>query len=263
VIADKGRFASHIWEFMGLQGRIAVVTGGASGIGAAIARQLSRDGAAVAILDLDKDGAAEVAREIEKSGGRALGVRANVAVPGSVSTAIDQVETELGPVGILVNNAGFGGIVPLASMTTSQWDRMIAVHLSGTFHCTRAVVNGMIERRAGRIVNISSVGGLVGAPGNVHYSAAKAGILGFTKALAAELGPSGVTVNAIAPGLIETPILRAAGLDEQAIQNLKGMVPLGRIGQPEDIASACAYIASDAASFLTGQVISPNGGAWR
>src|SRR6266849_6039379 len=196
---------------MGLQGRNAVVTGGASGIGRAICLRLARDGADVGVLDLDRAGARRVADEVVALGRRATAVEADVASAASVKAAVEQVHAALGPVHVLVNDAGIAGLVPLHEMTEEQWDRMIAVHLKGAFNCTRALLGDMLAAGWGRIVNISSVAGLRGAPQLVHYSAAKAGLLGFTKALAGEVGPAGITVNAIAPGLIDTPALGLAG----------------------------------------------------
>jgi NAD(P)-dependent dehydrogenase (short-subunit alcohol dehydrogenase family) len=183
-----------------------------------------------------------------------------------IDAAVERIHQELGPIHILVNDAGIGEFVPLAAMREEQWDRMIAIHLRGTFNCTKAVVQDMIDAKWGRIVNISSVAGLAGAMGLVHYSAAKAGIIGFSKALAQELGPMGITVNAIAPGLIDTPILRKSEIPEEQIQGFieaaVGRTPVRRVGVPDDIAAACAYLVSEEASFFTGQVVSPNGGLY-
>lgn len=251
---------------MGAATRNAVVTGGASGIGRAISLRLARDGANVAIFDLDRPGAEEVAEKITALGRKVVVYQVDVANRVQVEAAVQQVRRELGPVHILVNDAGIGEFVPLAQMSEAQWDRMIAVHLSGTFHCTKAVIQDMVEARWGRIVNISSVAGLGGGAGLVHYSAAKAGIIGFTKALAQEVGPMGITVNAIAPGLIDTPILRKSDLPEEQVQQfietVVGRTPVRRVGIPDDIAAACAYLVSEEASFFTGQVISPNGGMY-
>ncbi|MGH7818937.1 MAG: SDR family NAD(P)-dependent oxidoreductase, partial [Candidatus Binatia bacterium] len=195
-------------------------------------------------------------------GRRALALRVDVADSGGVAEAVAKARRELGRIQILVNNAGIGEIAPLVQMTEAQWDRMIAVHLKGVFNCTRAVVEEMVASGWGRIVSTSSVAGLSGAPGFVHYSAAKAGILGFTKALSLELGATGVTVNAIAPGMIDTPILRKAAVTEEMIRRVVDRSPAKRIGRPEDIAAACAYIVSEEAGFLMGQVLSPNGGTY-
>ena len=246
---------------MGLKDRIAVVTGGASGIGRAISHRLARDGAHVAIWDRDISGARKVAAEIAESGRRVVAVETDVSSFTDVEKAADRVRRELGKISILVNDAGYGEIVPLAQMSEAQWDKMIAVHLKGTFNCTRVVVADMIDAHWGRIVSLSSVAGLKGAPGFVHYSAAKAGITGFTKALAFELGSTGITVNAIAPGLIDTPILKASSVRDDTIAAIVRQTPVARIGIPEDIAACCGYIVSEEASFLTGQVLSPNGGS--
>jgi NAD(P)-dependent dehydrogenase (short-subunit alcohol dehydrogenase family) len=243
-----------------LKGRNAIVTGGASGIGRAIGLRLAREGCNVAILDRDISAARRVAAEIAELGRRVLAVEVDVASFGDAETAADRVRRELGKVAILVNNAGHGEITPLVQMTEAQWDKMIAVHLKGTFNCTRAVIADMIDARWGRVVSISSVAGLRGAAGFVHYSAAKAGIAGFSKALALELGSSGITVNAIAPGLIDTPILKASSIRDETVAAIVRHTPVGRIGAPDDIAACCSYIVSEEASFLTGQVLSPNGG---
>ena len=247
---------------MALKDRIAIVTGGASGIGRAIGLRLAREGCNVAIWDRDISGARRVVTEIAGFGlgRRVLSVEVDVASFGDVATAADRVRREVGKIAILVNNAGYGDITPLAQMTEDQWDKMIAVHLKGTFNCTRAVIADMIDARWGRVVSISSVAGLRGASGFVHYAAAKAGIAGFSKALALELGSSGITVNAIAPGLIDTPILKSSLMRDETVAAIVRHTPVGRIGAPDDIAACCAYIVSEEASFLTGQVLSPNGG---
>ena len=247
---------------MSLDGKNAIVTGGASGIGRAISLRLARDGANVAILDLDAAGAARVAGEVGQLGRRSVAAIVDVADARSVGEGVASARRELGAISILVNDAGIGEIAPLADMTEGQWDRMIGVHLKGTFNCTRAVIGEMIAAGEGRIINISSVAGLAGAVGFVHYSAAKAGVLGFTKALAQEVAATGVTVNAIAPGLIDTPILGKAGLADDLVKKIVERMPVRRIGRPDDIAGACAYLASEDAAFVTGQVVSPNGGSW-
>jgi NAD(P)-dependent dehydrogenase (short-subunit alcohol dehydrogenase family) len=251
---------------MSLSGRNAVVTGGASGIGRGICLRLAREGANVAILDLNLAGAEKVAAEITALGRKAVACQVDVVNRTQVDAAIERVHKDLGPVHILVNDAGIGKFVLLAEMSEEAWDEMIAIHLKGTFNCTKAVVQDMITAKWGRIVSISSTAGLGGAAGLVHYSAAKAGIVGFTKALAQELGPMGITVNAIAPGLIDTPILRVGGAITQRMQRFIDMTvkhsPVRRSGVPDDIAAACAYLASEEASFFTGQVMSPNGGMY-
>ena len=244
---------------MGTSARVAVVTGGASGIGRAIALRLARDGAAVAILDVDETGARAVAGSL----GRALAVRTDVATTESVAAAVERVRRELGPVQILVNGAGIAAFEPVAQMSEASWDRMIAVHLKGTFNCTKACLPDMVSAGWGRVVSIASVAGLNGGgPGLSHYAAAKAGMIAFTKSIAHEVGPAGVTANAIAPGLIDTPLLDRSGMPEDIRRMIVERSAVGRIGTPDDIAAACAYLVSEEASFVTGQVLSPNGGGW-
>ncbi len=251
---------------MSLVGKNAMVTGGASGIGRGICLRLAREGANVAILDLNLSGAETVAAEVEALGRKSVACKADVANRAQVDAAIEQVRTALGPIQILVNDAGIGKFVLLSEMSEEAWDEMIAIHLKGTFNCTKAVVQDMVAAKWGRVVNISSTAGLGGAAGLVHYSAAKAGIIGFTKGLAAELGPLGITVNAIAPGLIDTPILLKGGVlsgrMQKFIQQTANRAPVRRNGAPDDIAAACAYLVSEDASFFTGQVVSPNGGMY-
>jgi len=197
---------------------------------------------------------------------RGLGVRGaaveiDVSSADRVGAGIERVRKELGPIAILVNVAGIGEFVPLMQMTEAQWDRMLGVHLKGTFNTTRACVPDMIAAGWGRIVNVASVAGLNGGgPGLSHYAAAKAGIIGFTRAIAQELGPMGITVNAVAPGLIDTPMIRTAGAPDSLYDAVVKRTPVRRLGQPEDIAVAAAFLTSDDAGFTTGQVLSPNGG---
>lgn len=246
---------------MSLAGKVAVVTGGGSGIGRAIALRLARDGARVAVLDLRPEAADEAVGAIRAAGGVAVAHPADVAQSASVARAAERVRAELGPVAILVASAGIAGFEPLAQMSEASFDRMIAVHLKGTFNACKEFAPDMTAAGWGRIVNLSSAAGLNGGgPGLAHYAAAKAGIIGLTKALALELGPAGVTVNAIAPGLIDTPLIRSAGAPPDLYDAVVKRLPVGRIGQPEDIAAACAYLVSPEAGFFTGQVLSPNGG---
>jgi len=242
---------------------VSIVTGGASGIGRAIALRLARNGGDVAILDVDVAGAERVAREVTALGRRALAVETDVASSASVRAAVERVHREFAPVGILVNAAGIASFVPLLQMTEETWDRLVAVHLKGTFNCTRAVLPDMIAARWGRVVSIASVAGLNGGgPGLAHYAAAKAGIIGFTKAVALEMAGFGITVNAIAPGLIDTPLLDRSGMPREVRERIVQQMPVGRIGAPDDIAAACAYLVAEDASFVTGQVLSPNGGGY-
>jgi NAD(P)-dependent dehydrogenase (short-subunit alcohol dehydrogenase family) len=247
---------------MALHGRNALVTGGASGIGRAIALRLAADGADVAVLDLRADAARTVADEIARNGRRAVAVEIDVGDAASVTRAVAEARAALGPLHVLVNSAGIADFVPLGDLDEERWQRMLNVHLNGTYRVTRAVFADMTAAGFGRIVNIASAAALNGGgPGLAHYAAAKAGIIGFTKALAHELGPSGVTVNAIAPGLIDTPLIHGAGAPAGLYDTVVARLPVRRIGQPLDIAAACAYLTSEDAGFCTGQVLSPNGGA--
>jgi len=247
---------------MSIEGKTAVVTGGASGIGRAICTRLAGLGVNVAILDLDQTGAEETARKVVAAGRRALPIKVDVSSAAGVTAAAEKVHSNLGAIHILVNDAGICEIAPFVEMSEAQWDRMIAVHLKGTFNCTRAVLPDMIEAGWGRIVNLASVAGLSGAPGFTHYAAAKGGIIAFTKALAHELGPSGITVNAIAPGLVDTPMTRTGLLSDEMIEMAVTGAPVQRMGTPDDIAAACTYLVSEDAGFTTGQVLSPNGGRY-
>lgn len=240
--------------------RTAVISGAGSGIGRSVALKLARTGLRVAALDIDRSAAQRTAAEI---GGEALAVAADVADGDAVQGAVDQIRAALGPIAVLVNVAGIGGFMGLLEMGRADWDRMIAVHLTGTFNCTRAVVPDMVAAGWGRIVNTASVAGLSGGgPGLSHYAAAKGGIIGFSKALAHELGPSGITVNCIAPGLIDTPMIRSSMVsDEIRARAIEG-APVRRIGQPDDIAAVCAFLVSEESGFMTGQVLSPNGGRY-
>ena len=243
-----------------LSGRSALVTGGASGIGRAIARRLAADGAAVAVLDLDRPGGEAVAAEIVKSGGKSVAVTADVSDGAAVREAVGRARAAVGPVHVLVNNAGVCSFFPFETLEESEWDRMFAVHVKGAFHCTKAALPDMIAAGWGRIVNVSSVGGLKGAPALTHYAAAKAALVGFTRALCTEVGVHHVTVNAIAPGLIDTPLLGKSRMPQAIVKTSQEQLPVRRIGRPEDIAAACAYLVSPEASYVTGQILSPNGG---
>jgi len=244
-----------------LEGRNALVTGGASGIGRAIALRLAREGARVAIADVNLASAKQVAESADALHAGAIALEVDVSSSAAVVRGVEAARSRLGPLTVLVNDAGIAGFATLLEMSEADWDRMIAVHLKGTFNVSRACLPDMVAARWGRIVNIASQAGLNGgSPGLTHYAAAKAGVIGFTKALAHEVGPLGITVNAIAPGLIDTPLIRRAGAPADLYDRVVEGMPARRIGQPEDIAAACAYLVSDEASFFTGQVMSPNGG---
>jgi 3-oxoacyl-[acyl-carrier protein] reductase len=244
--------------------RIAIVTGAAGGIGAAVARTLARDGLAVAVLDLDKTACEKTVAAIESAGGSAVPVACDVADEMSVTAAVEQTATELGAPTVLVNNAGIIRDNLLFKMTVEDWDAVANVHLRGAFLMSRAVQRHMVEAGFGRIINLSSTSAL-GNRGQANYSAAKAGLQGFSKSLALELGRFGVTVNAIAPGFISTDMTRATaarlGVDfDEFTRRFTETIPVGRPGQPEDVAELAAYLVSERAGFLSGQVIYVAGG---
>jgi 2-hydroxycyclohexanecarboxyl-CoA dehydrogenase len=243
--------------------RVAIVTGGASGIGLAIAERLAADGRAVAIFDRDADAGAAAAAKITAAGGTAEGVVVDVAERDQIDAGVEQVRRLLGAPTVLVNNAGVEGFDPFLKITLEKWNRLLAVNLTGAFQCCQAVVPGMIEAGWGRIVNISSSSAQGGQPLMTHYVASKAGMIGFTKALALELGPLGITVNTIPPGFIDTPMLRASeakGLLGEGLEHHAKLTPVRRAGRPEDIAATCAFLVSEEAGYITGQVIGVNGG---
>jgi len=241
-----------------LRDRVALVTGGARGIGRAIALRLAEDGARVAIVDTSVSGA-QTAHDIEEATGCATTfVKADISKEDEAKAAVTAVETALGPVDILVNNAGITRDGLMLVMGESDWDAVLAVNLKGAFLMSKAVLRGMIKRRRGSIVSISSVVGRRGNAGQVNYSAAKAGLIGLTKSLAREVASRNVRVNAVAPGYIETDM--TAALDESARNAITSQVPLGRIGAPEAVADAVAFLAGDSASFITGVVLPVDGG---
>ena len=249
---------------MSQERRTAIVTGAARGIGAAVARKLAHDGFAVAVLDLDESACAGTVDAIEASGGRALAVGADVGDEGSVADAVDRVANDLGAPTVLINNAGITRDNMLFKMTVGDWDSVLNVHLRGAFLMSRAVQKHMVDAGFGRIVNLSSTSAL-GNRGQVNYSAAKAGMQGFTKTLAIELGKFGVTANAIAPGFIETDMTAATaervGMDfEEYKRAAAAQIPVNRVGQPEDIANTASFLVSDGAGFVSGQVIYVAGG---
>jgi 2-hydroxycyclohexanecarboxyl-CoA dehydrogenase len=239
------------------------VTGGGRGIGRAVALALSRAGWAVGVLDLDGASAAAVAAEIAETGGAAAGAAADVTQPATVQAGIAAIERELGPVEALVNNAGWDVLARFVEGPPELWDRVIAVNLKGVLNATHAVLPGMIARGRGRIVSISSDAGRVGSSGEAVYSACKAGVIGFSKALAREVARAAITVNCVCPGPTETALLASVMAGEQGEKVLAGMrraIPLGRLGLPEDVAPAVVYLLSDGAAYVTGQVLSVSGG---
>ena len=244
--------------------RVAVVTGAASGIGLGVARGLVADGHLVALLDRDAEGVEAAAEGLRGGGATVLAVHADVADRVSVANAFDRVRAELGPVGILVTSAGIESFTPVLDISADGWDRIIGVNLTGTFTCVQAALPDMVDSHWGRIVTISSSSAQSGAPNMAHYAASKGGVIGLTKALAVELARSGITVNTIPPSLVDTPMARkaeAAG-DFPGVDLVGPMVPVGRAGTPADIAAACSYLCSEAASYVTGQIIGVNGGMY-
>ncbi|MEU8877128.1 3-oxoacyl-ACP reductase FabG [Streptomyces javensis] len=242
-----------------LNDKTAIVTGSARGLGAATARRLAQEGARVVVTDIDGQGAAATAKELAGLGHRATAVRADITSGPDVDALVATATEEFGGVDILVNNAGFPRDTLLTKMTDTDWDSVIEVILKGSFLVTRAVMPQLIARRWGRVVNISSRSYL-GNPGQANYSSAKAGILGFTRALAAEQGRCGITVNAVAPGFMETEAVRSLDHYEKIREKAVAAQPLRRTGRPEDIADAVAFLASERASFITGETLHVTGG---
>ena len=244
--------------------RVAVVTGGASGIGLGVARRFVADGHHVAIFDRNGAAATDAAHELTASGGTALAVEVDVADWSSVEAGFAQVRRELGPVEILVTSAGIESFDSLLDITPELWDRLIAVNLTGTFTCVRTAVPDMLTSGWGRIVTIASSSAQSGAPKMSHYAASKGGVIGLTKALAVELARSGITVNTIPPSLVDTPMVdhAVANGDFPGVDIVGPMVPLGRAGTPDDIAGACSFLCSDDGSYITGQIIGVNGGMY-
>jgi 2-hydroxycyclohexanecarboxyl-CoA dehydrogenase len=248
-----------------MSNRTALVTGGAQGIGRGIALSLGEARFKVAVADLNTDAAEQTAKEIEAAGGTALAVRIDVTDTAAVKAAVEQVDSELGPVEVVVNNAGWDDFMPFVKTTEEFWDKVLDINFKGMLRVTQAVVPGMIERRFGRVVNIGSDAGRVGSSLEAVYSGAKGGTIAFTKTLAREVATKGVTVNTVCPGPTDTPALRkfADGAGEDAEKVIAGMtraVPMKRLGTPEDIGPAVAFFASDAAGFVTGQTLSVSGG---
>jgi 2-hydroxycyclohexanecarboxyl-CoA dehydrogenase len=248
---------------MSLVGKNAVVTGGASGIGLATSQRLARDGAAVAIWDVNEADAQRAAAELVANGARAIACRVDVSQRAQIKAGLEHVHAELGPVQILVNNAGITDFTPFLEVTEEGWDRIMSVNLKSMLLCTQTVLPDMLAAGWGRVINISSSSAQSGSARMTTYAASKGGVIAFTKSLALELAASGVTVNNIPPGFVDTPMLRASDRPGGvAVAAVAASSPMKRPGRPEDIAAACAFLASEDAGYITGQTLSVNGGRY-
>ncbi len=239
--------------------RVALVTGASRGIGAEIARALARDGYAVAVNYRSSPGHAEaVCAAVREAGGTAIAVKADVSIAAEVDAMVREVEQQLGPIATLVNNAGVLNDGLMAMMGEAQWDQVLDTNLKGVFLVTRAVLKSMIPERRGRIVNVVSISGLIGTPGQTNYAASKGGTIAMTRALAKEVARYNIQVNAVAPGFVETEMLE--GMSEKALKELLRMVPMGRIGKATEVASLVGFLSSPASSYMTGQTVVIDGG---
>ncbi len=243
---------------MDLSNKVALVTGGGRGIGRVIALKLAEVGATVIINDVSLDSAKAVAEEIKAMGHQSMAIAADVSLAAEVDRLAEEARKAYGKVDILVNNAGITRDQLLLRMSEEDWDKVLEINLKGGFLCTRAVLRDMLKQRWGRVINISSIVGLVGNPGQANYASAKAGLIGFTRSLAKEAGSRGITANAIAPGFIDTEMTQR--LPEERKEALKKQIPLGYFGTPRDVAEAVAFLASEEARYITGQVLSVDGG---
>jgi 2-hydroxycyclohexanecarboxyl-CoA dehydrogenase len=258
--ALKGEFAMAA-GISRLEGKVAIVTGAAQGIGRAIATRLAAEGAAVAIADLQAEVAEKTAQEIRAAGGKAIAVKLDVAHFEDAGSAADRVEKELGPIDILVNNAGWDKLEPFVESSPQTWDKIISINYCGVLNCCRAVAPRMQARGAGKIVSISSDAGRVGSMGEAVYAGCKAAIIGFSKTLARELARNKINVNVVCPGPTETALLRdAMSGREGVLQSMARGIPFRRLGKPEDLAGAVAFLVSSDADYVTGQVLSVSGG---
>lgn len=243
---------------MRLKDKIALITGGGRGIGKAIALAFAREGADVVIADVNKDSLEATSREIEELGRKSLGLEMDVTSYSKVEEAVNKILDKFGKVDILVNNAGITKDNLLLRMNEADWDAVLNVNLKGTFNCTRALSKPMIKQRKGRIINIASIIGIIGNPGQANYSASKAGIIALTKTSAKELASRNINVNAVAPGFIQTEMTDK--LPDSLKQKMKEVIPLDRFGSPEDVAAACIFLASEDSNYITGQTVVVDGG---
>jgi len=245
--------------------RTALVTGGGAGMGRATCLRLARDGRAVAVLDIDRKAAESAAQSIVEAGGRAVAVAADIADRSQLEAAVGIVRNVLGPITILINNAAVEDFSPFQEINGDLWDRLMAVNLKGTYQATQVVLPDMVKAKWGRIINLSALGAQSGAPNMVHYTATKGGVIAMTRSLAIELGPKGITVNSVSPGFIDTPMSRRAidgNLFPVPHEQILATYPIPRIGQPEEVAAACAFFASDDAGYITAQLLGVNGGCF-
>jgi len=247
-------------EGLKLIGKVALVTGAAQGIGKAVALLLARHGADIVVSDINLEKAEETAKEIESIGPKAMAIKVNVGSLNDVERMVEAVLKKFGRIDILINNAGITRDKLILRMTEEDWDIVLNVNLKGTFNCTKAVVRHMAKQRSGKIVSIASVVGEMGNAGQVNYAASKAGVIGLTKTIAREFAKRGINVNAIAPGYIETPMTEF--LSDKVKEELKRLIPMERLGKPEDVAEAVLFLVSEESNYITGQVLNVNGGIY-
>lgn len=245
---------------MELLGKVALVTGSGQGIGKAIALLLAEKGADIVVSDINLEKAQETAKEIEEKGRRAMALKVDVADSEEVERMVETIIEKFSHIDILVNNAGITRDKLLLRMSVEDWDAVLDVNLKGVFNCTKSVIKYMSKQKSGKIVNIASVVGLMGNVGQANYSASKAGVIGFTKTVAREFAQRGININAIAPGYIKTPMTEV--LPEKVKEELMKLIPMGRLGQPKDVAQAVLFLVSEASSYVTGQVLNVNGGIY-
>jgi len=249
---------------MSLAGKNVIVTGAASGIGLATAQRFARDGAKVALWDINEEGAKRAAAELNAAGAKAIASRVDVSNRAQVNAAVERVHAEFGPVQILVNNAGITYFQPFMEMNEESWDRVMSINLKSMLVCTQAVLPDMLAAKWGRIINVSSSIAQTGSANMTAYAASKGGVIAFTKSLAQELVRTGITVNNVPPGFVDTPMLRNEGTVGLgvSVDVVAAHMPMGRAGRPENIAAACTFLASDDADYITGHTLSVNGGRY-